>query len=371
MKKINIFIIIFLIIFITSCSNEKNSNELLHKRYKFPKEFESNNDFDDATRIINQTYIYGQLTKDDIDYYKYENTSSENLPIKIKLMGTDISELNYEIYDSNKNFLTNKSDLNNGLIKIRPNSFIYLKISSYNDNIDRFGYNLYFEQVLRNNLLAELEPNNTEETASILQFNKPIKGKCFRTDTDIYKITIEKPSFYSLNINVTSGIIDCKIVQNSLTQFEMHDIKGISSLTPVFFVPGDYYFIINSNRGYYNISITEAIWEGEVEFNDSFEFANELVNKDVFNANISWNNDIDYYLYKSYGKQEIEIQINNSGNNVLKVYIIDNDKKITKETKAKPGKSIIKLDDITDMIYLKVIPEKFEIVIPYKISIKQ
>jgi|YNPMSStandDraft_1061717.scaffolds.fasta_scaffold00031_56 hypothetical protein len=343
--KTFIFIIILFKIFIifNSCKDkiterENNANFylFLEKRLKENLdenkiknyEIEPNNSYKNSNEISFLKNIYGNLDyEEDIDFYFIKNYDSLNiLNLQLILNDANFNDLLIEFYDENLNFITKNEPNKLTLLKVYPLEKIYIKIYSKNNEKSTFLYNLVI--IFDNNeKFSEIEPNNSFQKANELNHDTLYKGN-INNEHDIFSISFEKAKFINFNLKINEGRLNLVFYdefQNVI--YEKNNLSKGGVLFPILFEKGKYYIKLYGEFSNYEISFSNAAFNGEIEFNDNFENANYILSNNFISGALSFEKDIDFYYFE-VNKNYITIKFKKETYDKIVLEIYDFEKKL-------------------------------------------
>ncbi|MFC1857339.1 C13 family peptidase [Thermodesulfobacteriota bacterium] len=171
--------------------------------------------------------------------------------------------------------------------------------------------------------VAEIEPNDNENNASLLDIN-PESGMSilwaqFLTDNDVdyYEIQIPKP----MSIDIDLHHLDDKgytmeLIFSGETIYSNND----SSVTTALY-PGKFFLKVSGGSGMYSLDAHEMSEQREYEPNDGLAFSNILQNQNQIQASLYSQNDTDFFAF--YQKQDGWFNLIVNTNNMITVKIID------------------------------------------------
>lgn len=341
-------ILILLIIFITAfviIKNYNNYNRLDFSKYKNPYENEPNNNFDKANKLELTSNIYGKIdNENDIDFYSLYNNDIVKKVFNIYLTDIGINDLTINVYNQNKKILfttTSRKLLN---VKIQPKTLYYIKIFSKNGNFSNLTYNLIIKIQDKYNKFLELEPDNSFENANNLDFNYTISGKTINFDKDFYVFKIDNSGFFLISLTINNSPLNLNIFsRNKLLIYSLKNLNKSVIISPIFFTKGIYFIEISGKNSKYLLFLNKAFWEGEVEFNNTKETANEFSISDNISGSIGWPEDIDYYKIFIKNSSKYSFYINKKFNSNLKFSLINKDGKIIKDVDLSNVKNFLEI----------------------------
>ncbi len=185
---------------------------------------------------------------------------------------------------------------------------------------------------------AEAEPNNTAETATVLELNKECSGVISTgDDVDFYKFTTTQPGIISFDFSNESvsnnNSWEIKLIGIECGDMYTTSVRGSNLGTvssPTYGVrPGTYYIKIS---GYFMVGVNYTVkanftatndWEAEL--NESTENAKEIVPGQNVNGTIYKGDDVDFYKFTIPEAGTISIDLSNesvSSNNSWEVKLI-------------------------------------------------
>jgi hypothetical protein len=245
----------------------KDSSEL--DENSSTKEKEDNNDFKSANTIEFQTTYLGNLKdEEDVDYYKFSNSSKSKLTIdfehdnsveggfELKVYNLDEKEITdyLSLTDTeNKNEKTYVSFSNLRL----PEGDFYLVIDNYSlkDSIDiNYFVTISYDE---EDDSYESEFNNSLKTANEIKFGNEYRGNLVNSkDSDYYKFSVEETKKLKFSIQqADEGLIVDGIKIQFLTEneeekiaFELNSDKDSKVEESFTLVAGDYYIKVSTDE---------------------------------------------------------------------------------------------------------------------------
>ncbi|MDD6070579.1 MAG: fibronectin type III domain-containing protein [Clostridiales bacterium] len=178
----------------------------------------------------------------------------------------------------------------------------------------------------------ESEKNNEWSTANYIELNKEYKGNLQSVDDiDIYKIQLKQAGSFYLNLR-NIGTSDCwktslyvedeNLNRKLISSWENTTNKN-SKFTRYRLPKGTYYIKISKGTGYssndYKIGTTyvaESSVDSEIEYNNTVDTANEIETNREYKANISTNDDKDYFSFSLEEASKLLINVKQENDNV-------------------------------------------------------
>ncbi|MDY6935742.1 MAG: hypothetical protein SVZ03_16175 [Spirochaetota bacterium] len=213
--------------------------------YDHSSEIEPNNIIDQANVIVGDNVKGRIFPKGDIDYYLYNNISSENKIYKIEVIPPGDLDIKFEIYSSNDKRLFEIDCYAKGVREIMPNALLfsdyYIKVMSKGGEYD---HDFPYQVSVSSSPFSEgneIEPNDKKGLANVIR-NDIIKGYISsKGDKDYYyleynrrvmkKFTVYGVKDSELKISITDPLgytIKSEILRGdeSKSIIEMIDNKG-------------------------------------------------------------------------------------------------------------------------------------------------
>ncbi len=219
-----------------------------------------NNHPEEATIIPFNKPLKGSLIDHDTDVYQFDVTSSEE--IEIAVLNENQIGMTWVLYHESdmQNYVSFGQEDGksiNGKVKAEPGKY-YLYIYKFANENGTYTVNVQNGEQTE----TEVEPNNHPEEATIIPFNKPLKGSLIDDDnTDVYQFDVTSPKEIDISvvnenqIGMTWVLHHESDMQNfaSFGQEDGNNIKGKFNA-----VPGKYYLYIykyNNENGTYSVHI--------------------------------------------------------------------------------------------------------------------
>ena len=382
-------------------NNETPYRLLVTSRSYLNEEKEPNDTPYSATEIADKSIITGyfspaqnSLNNDEknkmkeIDWYKFNVTITDNLPvlIDVKLSGVNGVDSVISVLNSAMEEIITVDNAGSGEgemitdFGIKESGIYYLQVSSKNflSNHDtpyelRLDYKIYDQN-------SELESNNSFEKANII-LNNIINGRITDSgDRDYYEFTPPfKNKYYRISCTGAEGLdITMTIYDNNRNKlFEINNSgPGAAEKIPYFMIKNPIYISISaaslsSAESRYTLEIEkyESNDVIEIEPNNTKASAN-LINNSV-TGYINYKNDIDYYLIKYDGRQKVKITVSGVKDGKIKISTTDQLGYIikSKEIEADEEVSLNEIFDRKGFVIVEPIVPNFEF--PYIITIEE
>jgi hypothetical protein len=319
-----LIIMLLILLSIVSCK-EEDSDKDLTRIFDAVTDIEPNDNIGEANEAVIIEPIVGFFNKkdgnkSDIDCYKIFLKNS----IPYELVSTGVPSVDYRITILNKKnariFSINESGKGEGERLWNFNStdeYIFLRIESINGFNEKIPYIINIVQKEESDS-EEIEPNNNESSANIININDTKRGFITpRGDIDYYKIDFDSERAYDFNIEVESlsnldasfTIIDKK---NGITKnINNFSFGGSELFNYLDSSKGDYYIRVTGEENssvklepIYFISVNESKKTQntyyEREFNDTFSLSTELISGSEMVGFFYPENDVDFYKFELY-----------------------------------------------------------------------
>lgn len=350
-------------------------------------EIEENGSFSTATQIEpNAAYNASLIDKKDEDCFAFNIPYSGKVSVNVSAESINSGKTRYivEIYDKEtRQMLTatemagNDSSIQTTNLYLGKGSYI-AKVSSGN-YYSGDAYRLLVNYSKMDNI--EREPNDSQETTTMISINKEIQGS-FGTsgDIDYYKFTlyrdsIVKPSFEFMpgNTNSKTFVVSIHDKNQKLYSVNIGGKENQKNLSPIVLSKGTYIVKLENprfNGDEYKLNIkSTAIDNAEVEPNDTLSQSTVLRTDTEISGVLSTEVDVDYYklivdetsnakLALRFDKQENRnsafiVSIEQNGKTAWKANAKWNEGVLEQEFQFEPGEYYIKVAPSTwdDEIY--------------------
>jgi CTP-dependent riboflavin kinase len=308
----------------------------------FEKEF--NDTVATATAMkLNQTYK-GNLSYDDVDYYKITLPEDGNVTLSMSQLAgnswyTRIQNEKGDVYTylvtDSSNSVKGNATTEIGL----PKGTYYLVVDSDYGAVNKpYEIKAAFEA----SNYYEKEFNNTVATANTMKLNKTYKGEIGYDDQDYYKITLPSDGVVTLSMNQTPSAQWYAHIQNSKGDIFEDLYTDSSSLvkgkaTTVVGLPkGTYYIYVDNNFGaqhkQYEIKAAfKATNYYEKEFNNTLAKANPITLNKSYKGRIRDYSDQDVFKINVTKDSTLVLSINQLAETQWAGHIQNSNGKIFKE----------------------------------------
>lgn len=316
--KLNLFFILFLLIFFFECTKKVDIKPFDSKNIN---DVENNNDLmkspDDVTT---QMPIIGFFNnKNDIGDKDYYNVffSSKNTSYEILLTAVPGIDAKVSFYSSSKKKLFEIDRGSKGepekLWEYYPiGENLIICIESKIGHNEKVPYVLNFTQKIDNDI-NEIEPNDEEQNPDIIKLGDEKKGYISPADdTDYYKIAFDDDSFYDYSIKIESqSSLD---INFSLINLNNNKSKFINDYS---WGNQEYYPFLSNKKGVFLIKIKGNIKSGSFQ-NPIYK----LIIEDKSNKKIE---DEDVYYEREFNDNKDEATDIIDGCSIVGIFYPDND----------------------------------------------
>ena len=261
-------------------------------------EIEPNDTIENAQLIDKNSSINGALVyQDKSDWFKFTLTESS----KIEMGFSSSTAFICSLRDENKEFISScKSDNE------------YVEEGTYYILVENGGFNRTGTYTFDLNVSPinnqEIEPNNTPETAQLLNLNQSIKGLIsYQDKTDMYKIDISEPGYLTGSIKVDNSHLSFQLLDsglNSMANYYLSDTYKEIMFREYLDV-GVFYIKISDNGCYDSTPTKCGVYDlqfnflredtNEIEPNNTLDTARELLIGEEIKASFSIRDRVDIY----------------------------------------------------------------------------
>ena len=204
----------------------------------------------------------------------------------------------------------------------------------YKDNVNKEA-KIIIKYESQDMYQGEKEPNNTYDTANVIQPNTTYEGNCTpRQDVDIYKFYMEQPGLAVIDIKNLRG--DNSTTSPKIYEEDEHEnvylITGATNKRRLRLPAGAYYIEMTTTMQYsLRVDLTyESADEYEQENNNVRSLANKKQINTWYTGNLNTGKDIDFYKFelKKAGNAKVEFKVpRQSSDNSLVATLYDKDMK--------------------------------------------
>jgi hypothetical protein len=325
-------------------------------------EGESNNSFDVAKLITENSVTYGNLTENDLDYFKVQVTQTGVLGIDFNDIPSNIYGV-LEFYDASKNVINTYTTDGRGKpiyfdMLVTPGLY-YMRLKSYYGT--DFSTTLLYKLTLSLDVSDKFEYNNTPATAKLISKDTTLFAKIrgygvnWTQDIDYYKVNVTQSGVLGINLtDVPSNIYAVMdFLDNNQNVINTYTTDGRGK--PIYFdmlvTPATYFIKI---RSYYGSDWSADPYKLQLsmDYADKFEYNNTIATAPTVSTDTTlfakirgygtnWAQDIDHYKVNVTRTGVLGINLTDVPSNIYAVMdFLDNNQNVintyTTDGRGKP-----------------------------------